>query len=143
MNRRSIVLLPVMIALVTGFAGCEFKASSANISDAKLSRSIDEQMQAVDPTTTFTTADKEVHATVMLANAPAETKVRAIWKGADGQPLVDPTDVEAGGDKSNVHFTLTNANGLRPGQYTCDIYLDPMPSDSAAAPEKTLSFTVQ
>jgi hypothetical protein len=143
MNRRSSVLTLILIVSSLAMAGCEFKASTANISDAKLARGINEKKEPVEPTTTFTSADRQIYAFATLANAPAGTLVRAIWKSPDGSEKA--TDVQAGGDMNEINFSLTLTNPLPPGAYKCEIYLDPS-SDPAKAkaekPEKVLDFTV-
>lgn len=141
MNRRSSVLTLILLLAGLATTGCEFKASTANISEAKMAKGIDDKKQPVDPTTTFSTADKSIYAFVNLANAPAGTLVRAKWKSPDGGEKV--TDVQAGGDMNEVNFSLTTPNGLPPGAYKCEIYLDPSKSDSTEKPEQTLDFTVQ
>jgi hypothetical protein len=141
MNRR-ISVLALLLVSALAFSACEFKVSTANISDAKLSRSVDDKMEAVDPTTNFTTDDREFHAVVDLANAPDNTDVLGIWRTAAGEEIVRK-NMAAGGNVNKVHFSMTVQNPLPPGKYACDIYIDRLASDSAAKPDKTLEFTVQ
>jgi hypothetical protein len=129
--------------LVAGslLAGCEFSVSTANIKEATLSRGVGEGTVPVDPTTTFTTADKEIHAIVVLGNAPSDTKVRAFWRTKGGEKL-DMTDIDAGGGRDNIDFSISMPSGLPPGDYAVDIYVNPKERATDQKPDQTLEFKV-
>lgn len=140
--KRYPCIAAVLLASTLFLTACEFKISTANISDAKIARGIDESGAPVDPTTTFDAGVKEVYAFVDLDNAPEDTDLLAIWRDAEGKEIIRKAIV-AGGDKDLAHFSVSHDQGLPPGKYSCDIYINRLASDTTVAPDKTLTFTVQ
>ena len=138
-------LFAVALLLTTG--GCEFSVSTANIQNAQLAKGIDEQYNPVEPTTVFSTNDNVIYCLADLDNAPDGTHVKAVWRRikAEGAPpnevLVDK-EVQAGGNMNKLNFSLTVKSPLPPGQYQCDLYLNPK-SDGSSKPEKSLPFTIK
>ncbi|MCA9999162.1 MAG: hypothetical protein KDE56_25535, partial [Anaerolineales bacterium] len=74
-------LLIVLLAL----AGCEFSASTANIQSATLSR----DKAGTQTTTVFDPADT-FYSIVALANAPDDTKVKAVWTAVNVGEAAEP-----------------------------------------------------
>jgi hypothetical protein len=146
MNRK--ITTAVLLALAMMGMACGFHLSTARIVEAQLAREVNEKKEAVNPTTSFNSNDRVIHAVVRLANAPAETKVKARWlavkvEGAPDNRLIAETSIDAGGESNIVDFTLTPAeNGLPPGDYKVDLYLNPREGEQSQ-PAKTLSFTVK
>jgi pectate lyase len=141
MKRFSIL----MMALVLGMAlvGCD--ASTANIQSAQLAKGFSDN-KAVDPTTTFGTGDT-FHCVINVANAPEDTKVKAVWtavdsKDAEGTEIkdykIDEAEFATKDIGSVVHVTLSPpSSGVWPtGSYKVDIYLN-------GKLDRTLDFTVQ
>ena len=149
MNRKTTVILFLLVAFAAIGATCEVSYSSAKISDATLAKEVNADKEAVGPTNTFDPNVPVIHCVVKLANAPEDTKVRAKWSvvnvpGQEPNYKIVESDVDnAGGGKNIVDFTLTPpAQGLPPGEYKVDIYLNPKP-EKADPPAKTLNFTIK
>jgi hypothetical protein len=143
---RSFTLSSALL-IASLIAGCEFHLSTANIKDATLAKDVSEAMEPVDPTTTFATNDRVIHCLVTLGNAPDETKVKAEWKtvnveGVPADQTIVANDVEGGGGKDVIDFTMKSPNDLPPGDYKVNLYLNPR-SDGSSRPEKSLNFSVK
>lgn len=135
MIKNRLFILAAIVMLVAATLACGASASTAKISSAKLSA----DSEGASATTTFT-PDQAFYAIVELANAPADTKLKAVWtavevEGEQPDLLIDQAEITAGNE--NVFtFNLTN-DGLWPaGKYKVDIYLN----DKL---DQTLEFEVQ
>ena len=92
-----------------------------------------------DLTTTFAPGDT-FYCLVQLANAPGETKVKAVWSAVEVQG-VEPNrkidEVEVATGSGPIQFNLTNKTGAWPtGRYKVDLYLD-------GKLDRTLEFSVE
>lgn len=148
MNRKTTAVLFMLIAFATAGAACEVSYSTANIADATLAKDVTADKEPVGPTNTFATDVPVIHCVVKLANAPADTKVRAAWSivnvpGEQPNRKIVESDVDnAGNGKNIVDFTFTPNQGLPPGEYKVDLYVNPK-ADKTDPPAKTLTFTVK
>ena len=135
MVKNKLFILAAIVVLVAVTLACGASVSTAKISSAKLSA----DSEGASATTTFS-PDQAFYAIVELANAPSDTKLKAVWtavevEGEQPDLLIDQTEITAGNE--NVFtFNLTN-DGLWPaGKYKVDIYLN----DTL---DQTLEFQVQ
>lgn len=144
--KKYLAFAVLFVVALTGWA-CNFQFSTARIVEAQLARDVTAQNDAVNPTTTFNTNDQVIHAVVRLANAPADTTVKARWRvikvaGVEENHLIAETQMGPLGEKNQIDFTLTpNGNGLPPGSYRVEIYLNPA-DDRPVPPDRALNFTV-
>jgi hypothetical protein len=138
--RRVFILLAL---LLLGVIVTACSASTANISSAVTSKGY-ENGKAVDPTTTFSPSDIPIHAVVVVANAPTDTKVKVVWTSVDTtdsggtqykDQKIDEKEVLTKETDSTADFTLSNDQPWPVGKYKADIYLD----DKL---DRTLEFTV-
>ena len=135
MTKNKLFILAAIAMLVSAVLACSGSVSTAKISSAKMSADSEGTQE-----TTVYSQDQTFYCIVELANAPEDTKLKAVWTAAevDGeQPnlLIDQAEVTAG-DQNVVTFDLTNS-GLWPvGKYKVDLYLD----DKL---DQTLEFEVQ
>ena len=135
MNKNKWLIMVAIVVLVSVTLACAASVSTAKISSAKMSA----DSEGTQATTVFS-PDQTFYCIVELANAPEDTKLKAVWTAAevDGeQPnlLIDQAEVTAG-DQNVVTFDLTNS-GLWPvGKYKVDLYLN----DKL---DQTLEFEVQ
>ena len=145
--KKYISMAVLFVSVMTSWA-CNFHFSTARIVEAQLSRAVTEQNEAVNPTATFDTNDQVIHAVVQVANAPDDTTVKARWsvvkvEGAEENQLIAETALGPLGDKKQLDFTLTaKGNGLPPGAYKVDLYLNPT-DGKPAPPDRSLTFTVE
>ena len=122
--------LLLLIAVVA--AGCNFSISSANITQATLSKDVTgDNFEPSDPTTTFPIDQPVIHLVVNVANAPSDTKVKAVWTAVDvGDAAPANTqiaEVEVTLDASGTaHFTLSvpDSGAWPVGKYKVDVYLN-------------------
>jgi len=137
----SFVSLAVLIAVIA--AGCNFSVSTANITNATLSKDVTgSTFDPVDPTTTFPVDQPVIHLVAKVANAPEGTKVKSVWTAVDvgdiapANTKVAETEVVLNSDGS-AHFTLSlPSSGAWPvGKYKVDVYLN----DKL---DRTLEYTV-
>ena len=135
MTKNKLFILAAIAMLVSAVLACSGSVSTAKISSAKMSADSEGTQE-----TTVYSQDQTFYCIVELANAPEDTKLKAVWTAAevDGeQPnlLIDQAEVTAG-DQNVVTFDLTNS-GLWPvGKYKVDLYLN----DKL---DQTLEFEVQ
>jgi hypothetical protein len=127
-------LIFVISALVLVSLACSFSASTAKIKEVFMAR--DEQGQ--DRTTVFA-QDDPFYCVVNLANAPDDTKLKAIWKvvsveGEDPGMIIDQYELTGG--SGTYPFSLTNDNLWPLGTYSVEVYMN----DEL---QQTLEFTVQ
>ncbi|MEW5961092.1 MAG: hypothetical protein AB1801_25480 [Chloroflexota bacterium] len=121
---------------------CQFSVSTATITNAVMAKETQgDNFEPVGVTDTYDADQAEFHAVVTIANAPSDTKVKAVWTavdlGAAAAPntALDETEVTVEGSR-NVDFTLTPDGGAwPPGAYKVDLYLN----DKL---DRTLNFTV-
>ncbi len=124
----------VFSLLVLTALACGFSASTANIGEAKMAR----DPEGNDPTTIFA-QDDNFYAVIDLANAPDDTKVKAVWiaieaDGVDSNLTIDEVElVSAGGQ---LHFELSNDKQWPTGSYKVDLLLN----DEL---DRSLEFTVE
>lgn len=138
--KRSITLA-AMLLLALFVSACS--ASTANIPSAVLAKGY-ANGQATDPGTTFAPTDT-VHAVVQVANAPDDTKVKAVWTAVDavdasGAPIKDQKVIEKEVTikdvGSSIDFTFIPNSPFPVGKYKAEIYLD----DKL---DKTLNFDIK
>jgi len=128
------ILLVIAILILAAMA-CGGSISTANISSAKMST----DSEGTQETSVFA-QDQTFYCIVELANAPEDTKLKAVWtavevEGEDPNLLIDEAEITAG-DQNAFTFDLAN-NGLWPiGKYKVDLYLN----DEL---DRTLEFEVQ
>ena len=133
--------LVVLVAVVA--AGCNFSISTANITQATLSKDVKgDAFEPVDPTTTFPVDQPVIHLVANVANAPEGTKVKSVWTAVDvgevapANTQIAETEIvlNSGGA---AHFTLSIPDtGVWPvGKYKVDVYLN----DKL---DRTLEYTV-
>lgn len=147
MKTRTLGLAGLLV-IAASFTGCDFQvnftdAAPKGITEAKLSKGYDVvKHEAIDPTTTFSTSDKAIYCVVKL-NVPAGASMRADWMTLkeEGEQLLVAKEIEnVGGSMNVVNFSLTAENGLRAGNYRCNLYLNPK-KDEAGKPDRSLDFT--
>ena len=119
------LLLSAAIIAAFLFPGCIF--STANLAEVTLAKSIDAHKAPVERTAFFYKHDPTLHCCVRVANAPSETKVKAIWYyhvPAAAKQVIDSTEMQLDTD-SWIDFNLTpQGDGLPYGDYSIDLFLN-------------------
>ncbi len=116
-------LFLVLVIVLLASLACSFSTTTASIKEAKMA--LDEE--GARPTTTFAPTDSTFFCNVDLANAPDDTKVKAIWTavqadGVDPNTQIDQTEITAG--SGTINFKLSNQQEWPAGKYKVDLYLN-------------------
>ncbi len=117
-NKWKIVLAIGVLVLAT--LACEFSASTANIKEAYLATD-----ESGNTKTTEYTQDQPFIFIVTQANAPDDTRVKAVWYSVDeAGKATQFVEKEMVTGESPIIFSATN-NGLWPvGMYKVELYLN-------------------
>ena len=134
MNNSRLARGLAALVLVLASLACGFSATTANITDAFMALDPD----GVEATTVYFPEDV-FYAIVDLANAPSDTRVKAVWvavdaDGVDFDTVIDEAELETGDGR--LTFDLANDDPWPVGNYKVDLYVN----DSV---EETLEFTVE
>jgi hypothetical protein len=132
MGKKRILLFLGLATLVLSALACEFSATTANIKDAYL---VTDESSGTK-TTTYT-QDQPFVFVVELANAPDDTKVKAVWYAYDesgtATQFVEKEMVTGG---SPITFSATNNGPWPVGKYKVELYLNDKLN-------KTVEFSVE
>jgi hypothetical protein len=114
---------------------CGGSFSTAKISSAKMTA----DSEGTKETTVFS-QDQTFYCIVNLANAPEDTKLKAVWtavevEGEQPNLLIDQAEMTSG-NQNVFTFNLTNNQLWPTGKYKVDLYLN----DKL---DRTLEFTVE
>ena len=132
MNKRSLIISLALGMLLLASLACS--ASTANFSSAKLTA----DSTGAGETTVFS-PDQTIYCIVQLANAPSDTKVKAVWtavnaEGASPNTQLDSTEMTSA--DSTLTFKLSNSTPWPAGSYKVELYLNDKLTN-------TLEYTVQ
>jgi hypothetical protein len=134
MTRNKLSLFVAVVALAAAVLACGFSASTARITEAFLSADPD----GAEPTNVFF-PEETFYLIVELANAPEDTRVKAVWVAVD----VDEVDFDTVIDEAELEtcdgrltFDLANDELWPAGNYKVDVYLN----DNVV---ETLEFSVE
>ena len=134
MNTKKIGFWLVLLTLAMAIMACEFEASTANITNAVMTKD-----EAGSTQTTVYAPKDAFFCIVSLANAPDDTKVKAVWTAVDVAGVAANTQIlekEMVTGLSKLTFTLTNDNPWPAGKYKVDIQLN-------GTTAKTVEFQVK
>lgn len=133
MTQNRLALGTAALVLVVSIIACGFSATTAHLTEAFLARDPD----GAEPTTNFLPEDT-FYLIADLANAPSDTRVKAVWvavdaDGVDFDTVIDEAELETGDGR--LTFDLANDGVWPPGNYKVDVYIN----DTVV---ETLEFTV-
>lgn len=135
MKIRNIHMLVVIVTMVLVTLACGGTISTANISKVIMTSD-----DAGKQETTVFAQDQVFYCVVTLANAPADTKLKAVWTlvEAEGEtPNTKIDEAELTADSNTVFtFNLSNDNLWPVGKYKVDLYMN----DKL---DRTVEFTVK
>jgi serine protease Do len=117
--RLALMSMALWLAACSGGKG---SVSTANIANASLSTD-----EAGAQRSTAFGPDDVVYLTVGLANAPDDTKVKAVWTAVDAEGAAANTvldDAELTSGSATLTFDLKNDNPWPAGSYKVDLYLN-------------------
>jgi hypothetical protein len=122
MNRKWFPIAAVILFLFLATLACGFSASTASITSAVLTKDKDNVVS-----TTVFGPDDVIYCVVKLANAPDDTKVKAVWtvvqaKGVDSSQQIAEKEITTGLD--SITFNLAPSTSFQTGKYKVDLYLN-------------------
>lgn len=134
MNKRIVSIVLFVSVLALAALACGGSLSTANISSAFLTAD-----ESGAGSTTVFSQDQTFYAIAKLANAPDDTKVKAVWyavaaEGADPNTLLDSAELVSG--DQTLTFKLSNNQSWPVGTYKVELYLN----DKL---DRTLDFAVK
>ncbi len=137
-GRNKVFLLGLVLTFALILSACSVSASTANISDAKMTR--DEAGK--NPTKVFSPDDQTFYCIAELSNAPEDTAVKAVWTAVDVEGVkpnlkIDESRITAD-ESGQLTFDLTNDGPWPIGQYKADLFLN-----EDKEPARTLEFKVR
>lgn len=118
-----VLVLLIVLAVVNGG---EIGFSSANISQPAMASSVDASTkQPVNKTDVFSTQSQVIYATVLVKNAPSDTKITAKWTYIEGNIDIGTVNYQTSQTSQYVAFHLTRPDsGFPVGAYKVEIYLN-------------------
>lgn len=120
MKKRNWMILLGLAALALSAIACEFSASTANVKDAYLVAD-----ETTGQKTTTYTQDQPFVFVVDLANAPDDTKVKAVWYAYDETgKAVQFVEKEMVTGQTPITFSATNNGPWPVGKYKVELYLN-------------------
>ena len=134
MRRKWFAIPALILMLFLATLACNFSVSTAKITGAVLTK----DQNNVISTTVFG-PDDVIYCIVNLANAPEDTKVKAVWtvvqaEGVDSNQQIAEKEITTGLD--TITFNLSPSTSWPAGKYKVELYLN----DKL---DKTLDFEVQ
>jgi hypothetical protein len=134
MVKRRWIMIIVGAALAGAILACSFSFSTAKMKNVRLASDKDGK----NSTTVFAPADV-IYCVVDLANAPQDTKVKAVWKAAEvegyaADTKIDETELKSG--SATLTFSLAPESTWPVGKYKVELYLN-------GEKKETLDYTVQ
>jgi hypothetical protein len=137
-GRNKVFLVGLALILALFLTACSVSASTANISDAKMTQ--DEAGN--NPTKVFSPNDQTFYCIAELSNAPENTAVKAVWtavhvEGVKANLKIDESRITAD-ESGQLTFDLTNDGPWPVGEYEVELFLN-----DGEDPERTLEFKVQ
>jgi hypothetical protein len=137
-GRNKVFLVGLLLTFALILSACSVSASTANISDAKMT--LDEAGK--NPTKVFSPNDQTFYCIAELSNAPEDTVVKAVWTAVDVEGVkpnlkIDESRITAE-ESTQITFDLSNDGPWPVGEYKVDLFLD-----EGEEPARTLEFEVR
>ena len=102
---------------------------TAAVSTVAIGKSVNQDHTIKDSARTFETKDT-IYASVKVTGQANSGLVRALWLDPDGQPLQNDFRLVTPSRNEIVEFKASKPDGLKPGPYRLQIYLDDRRADS-------------
>jgi hypothetical protein len=98
-------------------------AQAVSVTDVKLGKGIDANMQLTEETDDFAPTDM-IYAVVATQGSASSATLTARWTFEDGQVVDETTQTIAPTGPANTEFHISQAQGLPPGNYRVAIMLN-------------------
>lgn len=142
MNTGSKILISAILFAALASTGCNTGAPTGEIFDVVLARSVDSRGFAMRPVTNFSTGDTAIHVFFKIREPGSIESVRIVVSDAKMSPILQ-MDTTIDGRAIAFGVRMRSAGRpLPPGDYVCEIYLDPSSPVPVRQPDKVLKFNV-
>jgi hypothetical protein len=126
MNLHSrLLILPVLLCSVALWQACEF--TTANIERVTMARSVDESSEPIEETSGFYASESTIHCSVLMANTPSGTNVKAMWYPVTDEEeryILDSTTVTLEGSGWIDFYLQMSKSNLPYGEYAVDLFVE-------------------
>jgi len=137
-SNKRIAIVAVAMALALLATACSFSVSTANIQDAIMTNSIDQDGVPGEAVTSFTPDAEMLYVSAKLRNAPDNTKIKFVWTYVTTNELIDEITVDSGDISDRyIYSNLEPTATLPEGDYMVQIFVD-----NRKEPDATVNFTV-
>lgn len=118
-------LLAGLVSIGVVMTGCSF--TTAHFADVTMAKSVDKDYAPIVRTVAFNKSDPVIYCCAQLANAPSETKVKAVWvymPKDDKAQDIDSAEITTDGSRW-VGFSFRPAKqGMPYGEFMVNLYID-------------------
>lgn len=104
---------------------------TAGVNSVAIGKSVNPDHTIKDGARTFESKDT-IYASVKVTGQANSGLIRALWLGPDGQPVQNDFRLVTPSRNDIVEFKVSNQQGLKPGDYRLEVYLDDRRADSRA-----------
>ena len=137
-SNKRFAIIAVALALALFATACSFSVSTANIQDAIMTNSIDQDGVPGDAVTSFASDAAVIYVSAKLRNAPDNTQIKFVWTYVTaaqnmGEIVIDSGDIT----DRYVYSNFTPSTPLPEGDYMVQIFID-----ERKEPDATVNFVV-
>jgi len=135
---KRILILVMSVLLVIGVFGCSFSASTAKITDAIMTDSIDANGMPGNTITSYPANAVDLYTSAKLRNAPDNTKIRFVWIYVDTGETIQEVSVDSGDLSDRYIYSTISLDTLYPeGDYEVQYFVD-----ERKEPDATVKFRI-
>ena len=137
-SNKRIAILAVAMALALLATACSFSVSTANIQDAIMTNSIDQDGVPGEAVTSFAPDAQIIYVSAKLRNAPDNTQIKFIWTYVTDNQVLGELDVDSGDISDRyIYSSIEPPAPLAEGEYMVQIFVD-----ERKEPDATVNFTI-
>jgi len=135
---KRIFLIAVAMMLIAFSFGCSFNFTTATITSAIMTDSIDIDGIPGDEVASFAADAPMLYTSAILQNAPDHTQIRIVWAYVTGKQVMDEVTLDSGTISDRYIYSNFEPSALLPeGDYRVDYFID-----DHEIPDATVAFTV-
>ncbi len=133
----------LLLAVLTIFTTGEFSFTAAALKNAHMTTAMDANGKPADRVLSYSPNASELVAVAELRNAPANTKVKFVWRYITGDILIKEYIMDSGDSGANVYVfsNLTNDKPWPEGKYRVDMYIEDRKTPDAAVDFEVTAVT--
>ena len=138
-HRNRLILVAIAAVLVIFTVGCSFNISTAKITDAIMTDSIDENGMPGNTMTSFSSDASILYTSAKILNAPGNTQIRIVWIYATSGEQFNEVKLDSGDISDRYIYSSFEPSAPIPsGDYQVKYYIE-----DRSEPDATVNFTVK